>query len=61
MTPVPADSVGMTTISSRSLLPRLAVFALFAFLLSGCTMRGWFDIDVEEDGSGTFDVTMAFD
>lgn len=24
-------------------------------------MRTWFDINVEEDGSGTFEVTMAFD
>lgn len=43
------------------MLTRLAVFSVVALLLSGCTMRAWFDIDVAEDGSGTFDVTMAFD
>lgn len=45
----------------RSLLTRLAVFSVVALLLSGCTLRTWFDINVEEDGSGSFEVTMAFD
>lgn len=56
-----ADQCGMNSPSLRSILTRLAAFALFALLLSGCTMRAWFDIDVSEDGSGTFEVTMAFD
>jgi hypothetical protein len=51
----------MNPISSRSVRSRLAVVAVFALLLSGCTMRAWFDIDVAEDGSGTFELTMAFD
>ncbi|HEX2153801.1 MAG TPA: hypothetical protein VHL52_07475 [Acidimicrobiia bacterium] len=41
--------------------PRLLLIAVFAMLLSGCTMRTFIDIDVESDGSGLFQVTMAFD
>jgi hypothetical protein len=56
-----ADQNGMKPTSLRSVMTRLAVFSVVALLLSGCTMRTWFDINVEEDGSGTFEVTMAFD
>ncbi len=40
---------------------RLALVALLGLMLSGCTMRAWFDIDVEADGSGTFQMTVALD
>lgn len=40
---------------------RLFLIASFAVLLSGCTMRSFIDINVGPDGSGTFEVTMAFD
>lgn len=58
---VGADLGGMKPSSMRSILTRLAVTLMVALVLSGCTMRTWFDITVEEDGSGVFEVTMAFD
>lgn len=42
-------------------LARLLLVALLGLLMAGCTMRGWVSIDVADDGSGTFEVIMAFD
>lgn len=40
---------------------RLLLALAVAALLSGCTMRAVIDIDVAEDGSGTFQMSMGFD
>lgn len=40
---------------------RLLLVATLAMLLSGCTMRALVGVNVNPDGSGVFEVSMAFD
>lgn len=49
------------SLSHRSGVSRLTVVVLLAFLLSACTMRAVVEVDVNPDGSGVFEVSMAFD
>lgn len=49
------------TRSAARHVSRLLPLALFALFLSACTMRALVGVDVNEDGSGMLEVTMAFD
>lgn len=47
--------------STRPLPRRLALLLVAMLMLSACTMRAIVGIDVEQDGSGTLEISMAFD
>lgn len=47
--------------SSNHTLSRLTLLSVVALLLSGCTMRALVGVEVEADGSGVFEVTVAYD
>jgi hypothetical protein len=42
-------------------LGRLLLFAALPVFFAGCTMRALVDVDVEADGSGTFEMSIAYD
>lgn len=41
--------------------PRLLLVAVLALLMSACTMRALVSVTVNPDGSGVFEISMAFD
>lgn len=55
------NSLSLPSRTRSSAGPRLLLVAALALLMSACTMRALVGVTVNADGSGVFEVSMAFD